>query len=76
VVGRGGDSSEAEAKVGRGRVLLPRPRPGVGRGGVLLPRPRLRPRPRVGRGGDLPPRPGVGQGGAPCGARGRTRGRS
>jgi hypothetical protein len=60
--------------------LLPRPslrpRLGVGRGGDLLPRPRLRP--EVGRGGDLlpRPRPEVGRGGAPCCARGRTRGRS
>jgi hypothetical protein len=57
-------SPKAEAEVGRGRDLLPRPglrpRPGVGRGGDLLPRPRLR------------PRPGVGRGGAPYCARGRT----
>jgi hypothetical protein len=49
--------SEAEAEVGRGGDLLPRPRlrprPRVGRGGDLLPRPR----PGVGRGGDLLPRP-------------------
>jgi hypothetical protein len=47
--------SKAEAEVGRGGDLLPRPRlrsrPGVGRGGDLLPRPRLRSRPGVGRGG-------------------------
>jgi hypothetical protein len=46
---------EAEAEVGRGGDLLPRPRlrprPGVGRGRDLLPRSRLRPRPKVGRGG-------------------------
>jgi hypothetical protein len=43
-------SPEAEAEVGRGGDLLPRPRPGVGRGGDLLPRPRLRLSPGVGRG--------------------------
>jgi hypothetical protein len=40
------------------------PQPGVGRGEDLLARPSLGPRPEVGRGG------------APCCARGRTRGRS
>jgi hypothetical protein len=50
-VGRGGGSSEAEARdeaQGRARTwLFPRPSPRVGRGGDLLPRPR----PEVRRGG-------------------------